>query len=1230
MKAAKNLHTKPDLEHLLSERILVWDGAMGSMIQTHQLTEADFRGSAFEAHPGELRGCNDLLCLTQPHLIESIHRQYLEAGADIIETNTFNANPFSLEDYGLADRVAEVNLAAARLARRTADAFSTPDKPRLVAGAIGPSNITLSLSPDVNRPGYRTHRFEEVVDGYYRQIASLVEGGVDILLAETVFDSLTLKACLFAVDRFFTDSDLRLPLIVSGTFSDLSYRTLSGQTPEAFWYSIEHMPLTAVGINCGMAPQDMRPAIEELARVAPVPFSCYLNAGLPNEMGAYDQGPDEVAQTLRQFAEEGFINLIGGCCGTTPDHIEAIARAVSDVDPRVPPAPRANPHFSGIDPFTIRPEDNFTLVGERTNITGSRRFARLIKSGDLEGATEVARQQVEGGANIIDVNMDEGLIDSEEAMRSFINRIAAEPDIARLPIMVDSSKFSVIEAGLRCLQGKGIVNSLSLKEGEERFIEQAQICRRYGAAVVVMAFDESGQATHIDDKVRICQRAYTILTERVGLQPGDIIFDPNILTVATGMEEHDPYALNFIEAVAHIKKTCPGALISGGVSNISFSFRGNDYVREAIHSAFLYHAIARGLDMGIVNAGQLAVYEDIPELLRERVEDVLFMRRQDATERLIDYAESVRGAGKKRADDKAWRSGSVSERLGYALLHGKGEHVEDDISEALNTYERPLDIIEGPLMDGMNHIGELFGAGKMFLPQVVKSARIMKQAVAILEPLMEAQKGADGQATARGKILLATVRGDVHDIGKNIVGVVLACNNYEIIDLGVMVSAEKILRTAVEQQVDIIGLSGLITPSLDEMVHVAGEMERQGLDIPLLIGGATTSRRHTAVKIAPAYGEPILHVTDASRAPGVVSQLLSREQREAFIRKNRDAQEQQRISHNPQQRALHPFAKARAKAAQFDWSTTQPPVPSFIGVRHKTDLSLGELVPYIDWSPFFHTWELRGTYPRLLDDPVIGEQARQLFADAQDMLHTIIEESWLHAEALYGFFPAYSEGEDIVLYGNEERQQEVTRFHMLRQQAVKRAADQPLFCLSDFIAPRESGQIDYLGAFAVTAGGGIDEHLKRFDQEHDDYNSILLKALADRLAEALAEMLHERVRNEWGYEDRGSLSSEDLIRERYRGIRPAPGYPACPDHSEKRTLFSLLQAEARSPLRLTETCAMWPAASVSGLYFSHGEARYFSVGKIDREQVANYAVRKGISLAEAERWLAPNLGYTPE
>ncbi len=1225
-------HNRPtiDLARLLQERILVLDGAMGSMIQTYQLEETDFRGGTFTDHPGELRGCNDLLCLTQPHIIEEIHRSYLEAGADIIETNTFNANPFSMADYGLSDRVAEINLAAARLARQTADAFSTAEKPRLVAGSIGPSNITLSLSPDVNRPGYRTHRFEEVVEGYYQQVSSLVDGGVDLLLAETVFDSLTLKACLFAIERYAIDTGNRLPIIASGTFSDLSYRTLSGQTPEAFWYSIEHSTLAAVGINCGMAPLDMRPAIEEMARIAPLPFSCYLNAGLPNEMGAYDQGPDEVAHTLRQYAEEGFINLIGGCCGTTPDHIHAIARAVADLPPRTPPHAKAQPHFSGIDPFTIGPDDNFTLVGERTNITGSRRFARFIKAGDYETATEIARQQVEGGANIIDINMDEGLIDSEEAMRSFINRIAAEPDIARLPIMVDSSKFTVIEAGLRCLQGKGIVNSLSLKEGEAAFVEQATICRRYGAAVVVMAFDERGQATEIDDKVRICQRAFTILTETVGMPANDIIFDPNILTVATGMEEHDAYALNFIEAVGLIKQTCPGALVSGGVSNISFSFRGNDYVREAIHAAFLYHAIQRGLDMGIVNAGQLAVYEDIPEPLRERVEDVLFMRRTDATERLIEYAESVRGDGKKRVDDQAWRSGTITERLGYALLHGRGEHIDEDIAEAIDTFERPLDIIEGPLMDGMNHIGELFGAGKMFLPQVVKSARIMKQAVAILEPLMEAEKGPGGATNARGKILLATVRGDVHDIGKNIVGVVLACNNYEIIDLGVMVSAEHILRTAIEQKVDIIGLSGLITPSLDEMVHVAREMQRQGLDIPLLIGGATTSRRHTAVRIAPVYDQPILHVADASRAPGVVGQLLSPTQREALIAENSIHQEQQRLAHAPQQRALMSFSEARARAMHIDWTAPSPPAPTSLALQHERDVDLSELVDYIDWSPFFHTWELRGSFPRLLDDPVIGPQARQLFADAQSMLDRIVAESWLRAEALYRFFPANSDGDDIVLYNDETRQGETARFYTLRQQSIKRDPAQPMLALADFVAPRTSNVPDYIGAFAVTAGLDIEEHIERFTRQHDDYSSILLKALADRLAEALAEMLHERARAAWGYEAEHSLSADDLIGERYRGIRPAPGYPACPDHSEKRTLFALLQVEELSGMHLTETCAMWPAAAVSGLYFSHAQARYFSVGKIDRDQVQDYAGRKGISREEAERWLAPHLAYDPQ
>ncbi|MFT5373849.1 MAG: 5-methyltetrahydrofolate--homocysteine methyltransferase [Candidatus Latescibacterota bacterium] len=1217
------------LQSLLQERILVLDGAMGSMIQTYKLQEEDFRGDLLKDHPGELRGCNDLLCLTQPHIIEEIHRSYLEAGADIIETNTFNATPFSLKDYQLQDRVAEINTAAALLARRAADALSTPDKKRLVAGSLGPTNITLSLSPDVNSPGYRTHRFEETVEGYYQQITALVEGGVDLLLAETVFDTLTLKACLFAIEHYFENTGNKIPVIASGTFSDLSYRTLSGQTPEAFWYSLEHFDLAAVGINCGMAPQDMRPAIEELAQIAPIPFSCYLNAGLPNEMGEYDQSPDEVATTLAQFAQEGFINLIGGCCGTTPDHIAAIAEAVKGIDPRKPPEPTTQPHFSGIDPFTIRPDANFTLIGERTNITGSRRFARLIKNDDYEAATAVAQQQVEGGANIIDINMDEGLLDSEEAMRDFINRIAAEPDIARLPIMVDSSKFSVIEAGLRCLQGKGIVNSISLKEGEENFRKQAQICRNYGAAVVVMAFDEEGQATEVDDKVRICQRAYRILTEEVGIPAHDIIFDPNILTVATGMEEHAPYALNFIEAIGRIKEVCPGALISGGVSNISFSFRGNDYVREAIHAAFLYHAIQGGLDMGIVNAGQLAVYESIPELLRERVEDVLFMRHPDATERLIEYAESVRGEGTKKEDDLSWRQTSVSERLGYALMRGRGEYITEDIAEALREFDQPLSIIEGPLMDGMNHVGDLFGQGKMFLPQVVKSARVMKQAVAILEPLMDEEKKASGTRGARGKVLMATVRGDVHDIGKNIVGVVLSCNNYEIIDLGVMVSADKILRTAREEQVDIVGLSGLITPSLDEMVHVAAEMQRQNMEIPLLIGGATTSRRHTAVKVAPAYDQPTLHVIDASRAPGVVGKLLSETQRAELVEKNRAEQQTQQENYNPQRRTLLSYEEARAKRLPIDWSQTNLPTPEFTGLRHLQDIDLGEIAAYIDWSPFFHVWELHGSYPRLLDDKKIGEQARELFAEAQEMLERIVAEKWLRAEALYGFFPANSDGDDIAVYSDEQRQRECARFYTLRQQEKKRDANQPHYALADFVAPRASGLNDHIGAFAVTAGIGIEEHLERFAKEHDDYNSIMLKALADRLAEALAEMLHQRARREWGYESEGALSAEDLIGEKYRGIRPAPGYPACPDHSEKRTLFALLEAEERSSLRLTETCAMWPAAAVSGLYFAHEKARYFAVGKIDSNQVANYAKRKGAERAACERWLSPNLGYTP-
>ncbi len=1222
--------TTDEIQRLLKERIVVLDGAMGSMIQTYDLQENDFRGDLLPKHPSELRGCNDLLCLTQPHIIEEIHTSYLAAGADIIETNTFNATPVSLEDYGLQDRVSELNIAAAQIARHAADAASTPQKKRYVAGALGPTRITLSLSPDVDRPGYRTHRFEEVVEGYYQQVAALISGGVDLLLAETVFDTLTLKACLYAIARYFDDTGTKVPVIASVTFADLSYRTLSGQTAEAFWYSIEHFDLLAVGINCGMAPRDMRPVIEELASQVPIPFSCYLNAGLPNEMGAYDQGPEEVAASLREFAEQGFINLIGGCCGTTPEHIAAIAAAVQDLAPRVPPPPAERARFSGMDAFTIRPEANFTLVGERTNITGSRRFARLIKKGDYEAACRVAQQQVEGGANIIDINMDEGLLDSPAAMRDFLNRIAAEPDIARVPIMVDSSDFAVIEAGLRCLQGKGIVNSISLKEGETVFIERARICHRYGAAVVVMAFDENGQATEVEHKVEICQRAYRILTEEVGLNASDIIFDPNILTVATGMEEHDAYALNYIEAIGKIKASCPGTLISGGVSNVSFSFRGNNYVREAMHAAFLYHAIQHGMDMGIVNAEQLAVYEDIPAPLRERVEDVLFKRHDDATERLIDYAESARGEGKKKKDDQSWRQESVATRLSYALLHGRNEHVKEDLREALEQFKKPLDIIEGPLMDGMNHVGDLFGQGKMFLPQVVKSARVMKQAVAFLEPLMEEEKKASGAMGARGKILLATVRGDVHDIGKNIVGVVLACNGYEIIDLGVMVSAEQILRTAREEQVDIIGLSGLITPSLDEMVHVASEMQRQYLTMPLLIGGATTSRRHTAVKIAPAYSHPTLHVVDAARAPGTVGQLLNENKREAFIAKNRAEQEKQLADYSPQKRPLLSYAQAREKRFAIDWNATTVPTPSFTGIRHLRDIDLAEIASYIDWSPFFHVWELHGSHPRILTDDIVGEQARQLFAEAQDMLAQLINEQWLSAEALYGLFPAHSEGDDIALYADDERQCEQARFYTLRQQTRKRDKKQPHYALADFIAPRTTGLADHIGAFAVTTGIGIEEHLQRFAKDHDDYSAIMLKALADRLAEALAEMLHERARKEWFYEEGESTCSlEDLIRERYQGIRPAPGYPACSDHSEKRTLFALLEVEQRSAIRLTENYAMQPAAAVSGLYFSHPQSRYFAVGKVDRDQVQSYAERKKISQVEAERWLSPNLGYEP-
>jgi len=1221
------------LRQILQERILILDGAMGSMVQSYGLDEADYRGDVFRDHPFSLKGCNDLLCLTRPRVVEEIHRNYLAAGADLIQTNTFNATPVSMEDYGLQDQVEEINIAAAHLARSAADDFSaqTPDRPRFVAGSIGPTRITLSLSPNVDNPGFRTHTFDQVAQGYYTQVQSLAEGGVDLLLVETVFDTLTLKACLYAIEQYFDDTGVRLPVIVSVTFSDSSYRTLSGQTAEAFWYSIEHVDLLALGVNCGMAPKDMRPPIEDLAAIAPTHFACYLNAGLPNEMGEYDETPSQIAEELGQYAAEGLLNLVGGCCGTSPDHIRAIAKIVEGKPPRTLPAPSTLPRYSGMEPFVVHPDANFTMVGERTNVTGSRRFARLIKEGNYEAAVEVARQQVEGGANVIDVNMDEGLLESEEVIADFLHRIASEPDIARVPVMVDSSNFAVIEAGLKCIQGKGIVNSISLKEGEETFKAQARICRRYGAAVVVMAFDEGGQATEVDHKTSICQRAYRILTEEVGIPPHDIIFDPNILTVATGMEEHADYAVNYIEAIPRIKEACPGTRISGGVSNISFSFRGNDYVREAIHAAFLYHAIRAGMDMAIVNAGQLMVYEDIPADLLERVEDVLFNRRPDATERLVEFAESVKGDGKIREVDESWRQENVEERLKFALVHGKADYIEQDVEEALQQYPTPLEIIEGPLMNGMSVVGDLFGAGKMFLPQVVKSARAMKRAVAYLEPFMEDAKKASGAQGPRGKILMATVKGDVHDIGKNIVGVVLACNNYQIIDLGVMVPADKILRIAREEQVDIVGLSGLITPSLDEMVHVAREMQREKFELPLLIGGATTSLRHTAVKIAPVYDHPTLHVIDASRAPTAVGQLLSSELREKLVEENRAAQVRllEAYQRGDTARELLPHAKAQSRKPTLSWDASQIAQPEFTGIRHLADIPIEEIVPYIDWSPFFHVWELRGGYPKLLDDSVVGEQARQLFADAQALLDQIIDEKWLRAEALYGFFPASAAGDDIELYTDESRQTERARFHTLRQQAKKRNADAPHYALADFVAPRDTGQEDFVGAFAVTAGLGIDGHVRRLEEAHDDYNSIMLKGLADRLAEGLAEMLHERVRREWGYGKGEGLAKEDLIRENYRGIRPAPGYPACPDHSEKRILFDLLGVEEKTDITLTENFAMLPTASVSGLYFAHPDARYFAVGQIDRDQVQDYASRKGIGIKEAERWLSPNLGYEP-
>jgi len=1199
------------LRRLLTQRILVLDGAMGTMIQRYQLEESDFRGTRFASHPRDLKGANDLLCLTRPDIVEEIHRAYLEAGSDIIETNTFNAQAISMADYALEPYCYEINLEAARIARRAADAFSTPERPRFVAGSLGPTNRTASLSPDVNNAGMRAVTFDELVDAYYEETRGLVDGGVDILMPETTFDTLNLKAALFAIEKYFADTGIRLPVIASITITDASGRTLSGQTVEACWNSISHAPLLAAGINCALGAEDMRPHVEELSSIAPLFLSCYPNAGLPNALGGYDETPEMMAAVLRDYAENGWLNLVGGCCGTGPEHIRIIAETVATLPPRVPPERPQYLRLSGLEPLTVRPDSNFIMVGERTNVTGSPKFAKLVKEGDLDGGLKIAKQQIDGGANILDVNMDEGLLDSEQVMTDFINLLAAEPDIAKVPIMVDSSKWSVIEAGLKCLQGKSVVNSISLKEGEEVFKHHARLCKRYGAAVIVMAFDEQGQADTVERKVAICSRAYDILVNDAGFDPTDIIFDVNVLTVATGMEEHANYGVAFIEAVRQLHEKFPLANSSGGISNVSFSFRGNNVVREAMHAAFLYHAIKAGLTMGIVNAGQLGIYEEIPKDLLELVEDVLLNRRPDATERLIQWsgglqpAEAGRRAEARRSTDDEWRSRSVEERLSHALVKGIVDHIDADVEEARQKYPTGLSIIEGPLMDGMNVVGNLFGAGKMFLPQVVKSARVMKKAVAYLLPFMEAEKLKSGDVSARGKILMATVKGDVHDIGKNIVGVVLGCNNYEVIDLGVMVSAEKILDTAEREKVDIIGLSGLITPSLDEMVHVAREMERRHFKTPLLIGGATTSKLHTAVKIAPRYNSPTTHVLDASRAVSVVSTLLS-EKKDAFTRDTaaeyarlRDAQETRAIT-------ILPLAEARRRAPSIAFA---PETPGFTGVKVWDDVPLERIEPLIDWNPFFQTWELRGRYPQILNEP----RAKELYDDARELLAEIIEKRLLRARAVFALWPAHRDGDDIVVPGG--------RFHTLRQQQETTTREN--LALADFVAPAN----DYIGGFAVTAGIGVEELVARFQKDHDDYNSIMTKALADRLAEALAELVHKEVRAQWYAKDE-QLSSDELIAEKYRGIRPAPGYPASPDHTEKRTLFELLGAE-KLGIHLTESYAMTPAASVSGLYFAHPKARYFSVGKIGADQVEDYARRKGMATEEVERWLGPNLGYEP-
>lgn len=1223
---------------LLNRRIVIIDGAMGTMIQRYKLEEADYRGERFKDWHKFVKGLNELLNINKPEIIEEIHRQYLEAGADIIETNTFNAQSISLADYGMESLAYELARAGTECARRAADFLekNNPGRLCIVAGAIGPTTKTSSISTDVGNPAARSCTFDELVVAYTEQIRGMLDGGADVLLVETIFDTLNAKAAFFAIQKLFDEGRQRVPIMASVTFiQEKGNRGVTMQTVEAFWNSVSHVPLLSIGMNCALGPKEMRPLVEELTRIAPVYFSAYPNAGLPNPLlpTGFPETPHTLAPQLREWARDGWLNIVGGCCGTTPPHIKEIAQSVRGLAPRVPPTVEPYLRLSGNDALTFTPQSNFLNVGERTNVTGSPKFSKLILEGKFEEAVAIARQQVENGAQIIDINMDEGMLDGVKAMTTFVNYIATEPEIAKVPFMIDSSKWSVIEAGLKCLQGKGVVNSISLKEGEEKFLAQAKLVRRYGAAVVVMAFDEKGQADNYERRIEICQRCYDLLTQKAGFPPQDIIFDPNILTVATGMEEHNNYAVDFIRATKWIKENLPHAKVSGGVSNISFSFRGNNVVREAMHSAFLYHAIKAGMDMGIVNAGMLAVYEEIPKDLLELVEDVLLNRRPDSTDRLLAFANTVKKKDKVEVKEEAWRKEPVEQRLAHALVKGIDDFVEADVEEARQKYPKPLSIIEGPLMDGMNVVGDLFGAGKMFLPQVVKSARVMKKAVAVLLPFMEAEKKAGG-GRAQGKILLATVKGDVHDIGKNIVGVVLSCNNYDVKDLGVMVSCEKILSSAREFGADIIGLSGLITPSLDEMQHVASEMKRQGWEKPLLIGGATTSRAHTAIKIAPHYDKAVVHVLDASRAVGVVGSLLSDDMKSGFEAKNKTEQARLREEYKNKVNRTPglPIAEARARAPKFDWPNIHIPKPSFTGLRVIENLPIEELVPYIDWSPFFSAWELAGKYPQIFDDKIVGKQARETFDEAQKLLKHICAEKIFTMRAVYGFFPAQSVGDDIEIYTDESRHELRATFHMLRQQAPKpeKALDKALYCLSDFLAPKSSGIPDWLGAFAVTAGIGVDEYVKSLREKNELDHAFQAQILADRLAEAFAEYLHKQARVAWGYGHLEEFSSEELIAEKYRGIRPAHGYPACPDHTEKRTLFQLLEAEKNTTITLTESYAMWPASSVSGLYIAHPDSKYISVGKIEKDQVEDYAARKKMPLPEMEKWLAPNLNYDPK